>query len=60
MTLSPGNYTVILRGKNNTTGIGLIEAYDLDPFANSKLGNISTRSFVQTGDNVMIAGFVEG
>jgi hypothetical protein len=59
-TLSPGNYTVILRGKNNTTGIGLIEAYDLDPFANSKLGNISTRSFVQTGDNVMIAGFVAG
>ena len=59
-TLNPGNYTVILRGKNNTTGIGLIEAYDLDPFANSKLANISTRGFVQTGDNVMIAGFVAG
>jgi hypothetical protein len=59
-TLNPGNYTVILRGKNNTTGIGLIEAYDLDPFANSKLANISTRGLVQTGDNVMIAGFVAG
>ncbi len=59
-TLNPGNYTVILRGKNNTTGVGLIEAYDLDPFSNSKLANISTRGFVQTGDNVMIAGFVAG
>jgi len=59
-TLNPGNYTVILRGKNNTTGIALIEAYDLDPFANSKLANNSTRGLVQTGDNVMIAGFVAG
>jgi hypothetical protein len=59
-TLNPGNYTVVLRGKNNTSGVGLIEAYDLDPFANSKLANISTRGFVQTGDNVMIAGFVAG
>ena len=59
-TLNPGNYTVILRGKNNSTGIALIEAYDLDPFANSKLANISTRGLVQTGDNVMIAGFVAG
>jgi PKD repeat protein len=59
-SLSPGNYTVVLRGKNNTTGIALVEVYDLDPFANSKLGNISTRGLVQTGDNVMIAGFVAG
>jgi hypothetical protein len=59
-TLNPGTYTVVLRGKSNTTGIALIEAYDLDPFANSKLANISTRGPVQTGDNVMIAGFVAG
>jgi hypothetical protein len=58
--LSPGTYTVVLRGKNNTTGIALVEVYDLDPFANSKLANISTRGLVQTGDNVMIAGFVAG
>ena len=25
----PGNYTAILRGKNNTTGIGLVEIYNL-------------------------------
>jgi hypothetical protein len=28
-TLAPGNYTAIVRGKNNTTGVGLVEAYNL-------------------------------
>src|SRR4029077_17027924 len=53
----PGNnagYTAILRGKNDSTGIGVVEAYDLDAAANSTLANISTRGFVDTGDNVMI------
>ena len=49
---------MIVRGVNNTTGVGLVEAYDLDPSANSRLANISTRGFVQTGDNVMIGGFI--
>src|SRR6202022_446852 len=57
-SLSPGNYTAIVRGVNNGTGIALVEGYDLDPTAGSKLGNISTRAFVQTGDNVMIGGFI--
>jgi YVTN family beta-propeller protein len=56
--LPPGNYTAILRGVNNTTGVALVEAYDLDASAPSILGNISTRSFVQTGDDVMIGGFI--
>ena len=56
--LRPGNYTAIVRGVNNTTGVALVEAYDLSPDSNSILGNISTRSFVQTGDNVMIGGFI--
>jgi len=51
-------YTVIVRGANNTTGVGLVEAYDLDSSANSRLANISTRGSVQTGDNVMIGGFI--
>jgi hypothetical protein len=59
-TLPPANYTVILRGKNGMTGIGLVEMYDLDPRSDSKLANISTRGFVQTGDNVMIGGFIFG
>jgi hypothetical protein len=58
MNLSPGNYTAIVRGVNNGTGIGLVEGYDLDPTAGSKLGNISTRAPVQTGNNVMIGGFI--
>jgi len=56
--LQPGNYTAILRGVNNTTGVALVEVYDLAPGANSSLGNVSTRSFVQTGANVMIGGFI--
>ena len=50
-----------MRGKNNGTGIAVVELYDLDSTAaNSKLGNISSRGLVQTGDNVMIGGFVAG
>ncbi len=52
-------YTAIVRGVNNTTGIGLVQAYDLDRSADSKLANISTRGLVQTGDNVLIAGTIE-
>ena len=51
-------YTAIVRGANNGTGIGLVEAYDLDRTVDSKLANISTRGFVQTGDNVLIAGTI--
>jgi len=43
---------------NNTTGVALVEVYDLSPSLHSVLGNISTRSFVQTGDEVMIGGFI--
>ena len=58
-TLVPGVYTGILAGKNNETGIALIEIYDLD--ANkSILSNISSRGLVDTGDNVMIGGFIAG
>jgi hypothetical protein len=51
-------YTAVLRGKNNTTGIGLVEAYDLDVAANSRLANISTRGLVESGDNVLIGGII--
>ena len=57
-TLQPGNYTAVVRGVNNTTGIGVAEIYDLARTADSKLANIATRGFVQTGDNVMIGGFI--
>jgi hypothetical protein len=56
--LPPGNYTAIVRGVGNMIGVALVEAYDLSPETNSILGNISTRAFVQSGDNVMIGGFI--
>ena len=60
-TLSPGqNYTAVVRGLNGGTGIGIVEAFDLDQAAASKLGNISTRGFVDVDDNVMIAGLIAG
>jgi hypothetical protein len=56
--LAPGNYTAIVRGINDTTGVALAEVYDLSNDASSILGNISTRSFVQTDNSVMIGGFI--
>jgi hypothetical protein len=56
--LPPGNYTAIVRGVNNTVGVALVEVYDLSPGTTSTLTNISTRDFVQTGENVMIGGFI--
>jgi hypothetical protein len=55
-TLNPGSYTAIVRGVNNTTGVALVEAYDLDTTVTSRLTGISTRGLVQTNSNVMIAG----
>jgi hypothetical protein len=59
-TLAPANYTATLTDTNGATGVGLVEIYDLNSGANSRLGNISTRGSVQTADNVMIGGFVLG
>jgi hypothetical protein len=59
-TLNPGAYTAVVRGNNNTTGVALIEVYDLSPAAAAKLANISTRAFVSTGDDIVIAGFILG
>ena len=57
-TLAAGPYTVILRGANNTSGIGLVEIYDLDPPSGSELINESIRADVQTNDNVLIDGTI--
>ena len=58
--LPPGNYTAIVRGVNDTTGVGLVEVYDLNQgtISPSRLRNISSRSVVLDGDNVMIGGFI--
>jgi len=54
--LPPGSYTAIQAGAGGGTGVGLLELYDVDPLARSKLTNISTRGLVHTGDNVLIGG----
>ena len=55
--LEPGVYTAVVRGRSDTTGVAVIEAYDLSQGVAAKLANISTRGFVQTEQNVMIGGF---
>lgn len=60
-TLTPNqNYTAIVRGNNGEAGIGVVEAFDLDQAVAAKLGNISTRGFVDVDDSVMIAGVIVG
>ena len=60
-TLQPGvAYTAIVRGVDDSTGVGLVEVYDLDAAVDSTLANISTRGLVQTGENVMIGGLIIG
>ncbi len=59
-TIDPGAYTVILTGHNGGTGVGSVEVYDLDQTVDSELANLSTRGFVDTGDNVMIGGLIVG
>ncbi len=59
-TLAPGAYTAVVRGRNNSTGIGLTEVYDVSGDASSIVANLSTRGFVDTGDNAVIGGFIAG
>jgi hypothetical protein len=59
-TLAPGNYTAVVRGKNTSAGIGLVELYDIDAASSSNLGNISTRAHVDVNDDVVIGGVIIG
>jgi hypothetical protein len=58
--LSPGSYTAVLQGAGGSTGIALVELYDLDP-ADSRVSNLSTRGLVTNGNQgPMIGGFIIG
>jgi hypothetical protein len=59
-TLNPGRYTVVMRGKNNSSGVGLVETYDIGLAANARLANLSSRGFIAAGDNILIGGFFAG
>jgi hypothetical protein len=56
--LNPGNYTAILYGYGHSSGIALVEAYDLDPAGGSRLAEMSTRGNVRTGNDILIGGFI--
>ena len=63
VAIDPGNYTAILRGNGNTTGVAVVEVYDLgtasvDASSTARLAQISTRGTVLIDDNVMIGGFI--
>ncbi len=58
LDLAPGSYTAVLSGANQTTGLAVVEIYDLDSAADSKLANISTRVLVQAGDGALIGGLI--
>ena len=61
ITLQPGKYSAHLRGNNGTTGVGLVEIYEVGtPGAApaSELFNVSTRGFVGSGDSLLVAGFI--
>jgi hypothetical protein len=57
-TLPPGNYTAVVQDVHGATGVGIVEVFDLTPNVSARLENISTRGFVQAGDNVMIGGII--
>ena len=59
-TLPPGAYTAKVSGKNQTSGVGLVEVFDLQQSSSTQLVNISTRGLVQSGEGVMIGGFIVG
>jgi hypothetical protein len=59
-SLPPGQYTAIISGANNSSGIGLVEIYDLQPALPGELGNLAVRANVQTGDNILISGLILG
>jgi hypothetical protein len=64
VALDPGSYTAIVRGSQDTTGIAVVEVFDLGTAnaigssGSAKVANIATRGFVNTGDNVMIGGVI--
>jgi hypothetical protein len=56
--LAPGDYTAVVRGVGNTTGTGVVDAFDLSASSPARLANIATRGLIQPGDQLMIAGFI--
>lgn len=57
VTLQPGSYTAVVRGWENTEGVGLVEAYVLDS-GSAELVNLSTRGRIGVGEEALIGGLI--
>ena len=58
VTLQPGLYTVKVQPLlGDQSGIGIVDVFELD-HPETPIVNLSTRATVETGDRVMIAGFI--
>jgi hypothetical protein len=57
ITLTAGNYTAVVSGYGNTSGNGLVEAYEMDSNT-TRMVNISTRGRVGTVSEPMIGGLI--
>ena len=59
LTLEPGEYTAKVEGKNGTAGVAIVEVFAIDSAgADGSLVNLSTRALVETGEEVLIGGFI--
>jgi len=57
-TLPAGAYTAQVTGAGGTTGVALLEVYEVAPTSSTaRLVNLSTRGMMGTGGDVMIPGF---
>jgi uncharacterized protein YkwD len=56
--LTPGSYTAVVRGANNSVGTGVVDAFDLSAASTARLANVATRGLIQAGDKLMIGGFI--
>lgn len=58
VTLPPGAYTAIVSGAGGTTGVGLVEVFEVAAAGETRFINLSTRARVETGDRVTIGGLI--
>lgn len=57
-TIGSGPFTAQVNGAGASPGVALVEVYDADASREPRLVNLSARSRVGTGSDVLIAGFV--
>ena len=59
-TLAPGSYTAVVDGVGGETGIALVEAYEVDRPAGTRLFGLSTRGYADKGKELIAGVAIEG